>query len=69
MRCLLSSSKPRSRCDNIRFQLDHFLATEQPGVYRDTLRRLRILIRFTPNRRERAAYQNILDEYEKKPGG
>lgn len=58
----------KSRCDIIRMQLDHFRTTEQPERYQETLEQLRILISFTPNRRERAAYQNILDEY-KEPGG
>lgn len=59
----------KSRCDNIRFQLDYFRATEQTGAYLETLMQLRTLIRFTHNRRKRAAFQGILDEYEKKPGG
>ena len=58
----------RKRCDNIRMQLDHFRETDQER-YQYTLHQLRILIRFTPNRRKRAAFQSILDEYKEEPGG
>ena len=51
----------KSRCENIRFQLDHFRATD-PDRYQETLEQLRILIRFTPNRHERAAFQSVLNE-------
>lgn len=54
------------RCDNIRFQLDHFRTTDQER-YRYTLWQLGILIRFTHNRRKCAAFQNILDEYKTTP--
>ena len=61
----MSKTELQHRCDNIRMQLDHFRATEQPGAYLETLTQLRILIRFTHNQRKRAAFQSILDEYSK----
>lgn len=58
------ASELQRRCDNIRMQLD-FFRTSDPDRYRYTLRQLEILISLTHNRRKRAAFQNVLNEYSK----
>ena len=62
---VFKKSELHFRRSNIRRQLDYFRVTEQPELYRHVMEQLSILISFTDNQRERAAYQSLLNEYSK----